>query len=119
MPAVDDAPDNPPPAPYPRAAPPDVLYHAVPADRLAAVLRDGLRPTNRPHVHLSRRPDHAQNALRQDLRPVVLRVDAAALHAVGGAFYASPKATWLVDAVPATFLAEVPREIPREGAKAG
>ena len=86
-----------------------MLYHAVPAARLDAVLRSGLAPTNRPHVHLARRADHAKNSLREELSPIVLAVDAAAMHAAGLAFYASPKGTWLVDGVPADFLTPASR----------
>ena len=115
---MDDSPDNATPTdqapPYPRSRPPAVLYHAVPADRLAAALRDGLAPTARRHVHLARRADHARNALRDEQRPVVLAIDAAAMHDAGHAFYASPKATWLVGFVPPAFLSEVSHE-GREG----
>ncbi len=90
--------------PYPRADPPAVLYHAVPADRVATVLADGLVPAGKPHVHLSRRPEHARNALRPEVGPTVLIVDAAAMSAAGHAFFCSPKATWLVGAVPRQYL---------------
>ena len=90
--------------PYPPAQPPAVLYHAISADRLTEVLRDGLVPAGRPHVHLSRRPEHARNAIREELEPVVLLVDTAAMHAAGFTFYASPKGTWLTGPVPARFL---------------
>ena len=100
----DAARDEPGPAPYPPAEPPARLYHAVSADRLAVVLADGLRPTGKPHVHLARQPVHARNAIRGELRPVVLAVDAAAMHAAGFTFYASPKGTWLTAHVPPRFL---------------
>lgn len=98
--------DNPRP-PYPAAEPPAVLYHAVPADRVEAALREGLQPTRRPHVHLSRRPDHAKSALKEENRPTVLQIDARAMHAAGHLFYVSPKATWLVDEVPAAFIRRI------------
>ena len=99
-------PDVPAP-PYPKAEPPAVLYHAVMPDDVAVALRDGLLPTGRPHVHLARRADHARNAIRDtDNASVVLAVDAAAMSRDGVAFYCSPKATWLVDAVPPRYLSE-------------
>ena len=76
-----------------------MLYHAVPAADVEAVLRDGLHPTRRPHVHLARKAEHARAALG-DGDGVVLAVDAAAMHAGGHGFFVSPKATWLVHAVP-------------------
>src|SRR5215207_1261409 len=36
------------------ADPPEVLFHGTPRENLAAILRDGLRPKTRHHVHLSR-----------------------------------------------------------------
>lgn len=96
-----DAGDETPEPPYPAAEPPGVLYHAVPADSVDAALREGLQPTRRPHVHLSRRADHARSALKEGERPVVLQVDAASMHAEGHRFHVSPKASWLVHRVPA------------------
>ena len=90
--------------PYPRAAPPDVLYHAVPAGAVETALREGLHPTRRPHVHLARKAEHARAALGLE-DGVVLAVNAAAMHAAGHGFFVSPKATWLVHAVPAEHLA--------------
>lgn len=100
MHAADEIPWTPVP-PYPAAEPPGVLYHAVPADRVETALREGLQPTGRPHVHLSRRADHARSALKEEERPVILQVDARSMHAEGHRFYVSPKATWLVHHVPA------------------
>ena len=91
-------------APYPSAEPPAVLYHAVSADRLEAALSQGLVPGGRPHVHLSRRPEHARKAIREEHHPVILRVDAAGMHAAGCRFFASPKGTWLTGTVPAGFI---------------
>jgi putative RNA 2'-phosphotransferase len=97
-----DVPDDP---PYPQAEPPEVLWHAVPVDRVGAVLRDGLTPDSRPHVHLARHPDHARAALRDDAGPAaVLRVEAGAMHAAGLAFFISPKTTWLTHEVPPAYL---------------
>lgn len=101
---------EPPEPPYPRAKPPAVLYHAVMPERLPDVLRHGLVPTGRPHVHLARRPEHARNAIRdtQDAA-TILRIDAAAMNDAGHGFYVSPKATWLVARVPPRFVSCVPR----------
>lgn len=101
------APDDLPQPPYPAAEPPAVLYHAVPADHLEQTLDKGLHPTRRPHVHLSRRPDHAKSALKEEDRPVVVEIDARSMHAAGHRFYASPKGTWLVHHVPAPSLRQM------------
>lgn len=89
------------PPPYPQATPPAVLYHAVTATRLEQAIATGLRPTGRPHVHLSFRPEHARNAVKSEDTPVLLRIDTAAMDTAGVAFFVSPKGTWLVESVPA------------------
>jgi putative RNA 2'-phosphotransferase len=94
----------------PAAEPPAVLYHGTASARLAAIRAEGLRPMKRHHVHLS--PD-AETARRVGARhgaPVVLRVDARAMHAAGHVFRRSENGVWLVDTVPPAFLAEGPGE---------
>jgi putative RNA 2'-phosphotransferase len=84
----------------PPATPPAVLYHGTVARFLAAIEREGLRPGRRQYVHLS--PDvmtaRAVGARRGE--PVILRVDAAALHADGQLFYQAANGVWLTDHVP-------------------
>jgi putative RNA 2'-phosphotransferase len=84
--------------------PPPVLWHGTVGRVLDAIRREGLRPMQRHHVHLS--PDR-QTATAVGARrgiPVVLRVDAAAMAAVGHVFRRSENHVWLVDAVPPEFL---------------
>ncbi len=82
------------------AAPPPVLWHGTSTRVLPAVLREGLRPMGRHHVHLSADPDTARRVGARHGRPVVLAVDAAGLHAAGHAFLRSENGVWLTDAVP-------------------
>ena len=63
-------------------------------------MRRGLLPTNRPHVHLTWRREHARSAVKDERSPVLLKIDAAAMHARGMKFYVSPKGSWLVARVP-------------------
>lgn len=89
----------------PAAAPPARLHHGTVARNLAGIRRDGLRAMARHAVHLS--PDH-ETAVRVGARrgdPVVLVVDAAAMHADGHEFRLSANGVWLVDRVPASYLA--------------
>ncbi|GAB3572846.1 RNA 2'-phosphotransferase [Hymenobacter daeguensis] len=88
------------------AVPPAVLYHGTAPAALPAIWREGLHKMKRHHVHLS--PD-AETARRVGARrgpPVILTVDAAAMHAVGAVFYESGNGVWLVDAVPPQYLGE-------------
>ncbi|TXS36844.1 RNA 2'-phosphotransferase [Streptomyces sp. OR43] len=88
----------------PPAEPPAYLYHGTVARSLDAIRGEGLRPMNRTHVHLS--PDRA-TATRVGARrgrPVVLSVDAGAMHRAGHVFYLSANGVWLSAAVPPEFL---------------
>ena len=85
---------------YPPAVPPRVLYHGTHPGALPAILASGLLPMGRRHVHLSA---DLPTALRVGARrgaPVVLAVDAAALHAAGHTFHEADNGVWLTDAVP-------------------
>jgi putative RNA 2'-phosphotransferase len=84
----------------PPAEPPAYLYHGTVARALDAIRTEGLRPMNRHHVHLS--PDR-ETAVRVGARrgtPVVLAVDAGAMHRAGHLFHLSANGVWLTDSVP-------------------
>jgi putative RNA 2'-phosphotransferase len=89
----------------PDATPPDVLYHGTVAKFLDAILREGLRPMNRHAVHLSATVDTARTVGARRGRPVILRVDAAAMAAAGHAFQVSANEVWLTTSVPPNYLA--------------
>lgn len=73
-----DLPDRPP------ASVPEVLYHGTAPGNLDAILDEGLRPMDRQAVHLSPDvPTAREVAQRRTDTPVILRVDAHALHADG------------------------------------
>jgi putative RNA 2'-phosphotransferase len=84
--------------------PPAELFHGTVERFLPAVLDQGLRRGNRHAVHLSADVDTARRVGRRRGRPVVLRVDAAALAADGATFTRSDNGVWLVDAVPPRYL---------------
>ena len=87
------------------SVPPDVLYHGTVARSLDAIRREGLRPMERQHVHLSPNVDNAAKVGQRRGQPVVLTIDAARLHADGGVFYLSVNGVWLTDAVPPAYIA--------------
>jgi putative RNA 2'-phosphotransferase len=88
----------------PVTEPPAVLYHGTVAAALPAITAEGLRPMNRHDVHLSATPETARRVGARRGRPVVLEVDAAALHAAGHEFRVSANGVWLTAAVPPTHL---------------
>jgi putative RNA 2'-phosphotransferase len=87
-------------------APPPVLYHGTAERSLSAVLADGVHRMGRHHVHLSADVETARRVGARHGRPVVLRVDARAMHAAGHRFYRSENDVWLVEAVPAAYLGQ-------------
>jgi putative RNA 2'-phosphotransferase len=89
-------------------APPDVLYHGTGAQTVQAILREGLVKMNRHHVHLSLDRETAHRVGGRHGRPVVLEVDAKAMHAAGHVFYCSDNGVWLTESVPPRFLTVAP-----------
>lgn len=85
-------------------APPAWLYHGTVAASLAGIRAEGLRPMRRQHVHLSPDRETATRVGARRGRPVVLSVDAGAMHAAGHVFWRSDNGVWLTDAVPVAFL---------------
>jgi putative RNA 2'-phosphotransferase len=89
---------------YRTGIPPDVLFHGTVERFLPAIMAEGLRPGNRHAVHLSPDVATASTVGGRRGRPVVLRVDAAAMVADGFLFTLSATGVWLTDAVPARYL---------------
>jgi putative RNA 2'-phosphotransferase len=89
---------------YPTETPPDVLFHGTVQRFLPAILAEGLRPGNRHAVHLSPDVATASAVGGRRGRPVVLRVDTAAMAAAGFPFTRSANGVWLTAAVPARYL---------------
>jgi putative RNA 2'-phosphotransferase len=84
--------------------PPPVLYHGTATRFLESIRRQGLRPGARTHVHLSRDEATARNVGRRHGAPVVLTVDAKAMHEAGHEFTCSENGVWLTREVPAEYL---------------
>ncbi len=85
-------------------APPPVLFHGTSATRVDGILAEGLRRMSRHHVHLSADAATARRVGARHGRPVVLEVDAAAMHDDGLAFVRSDNGVWLTGEVPPRYL---------------
>jgi len=86
------------------ATPPDVLYHGTGARTVAAIMQTGLCKMSRHHVHLSKDIAIARAVGARHGKPVVLIIDAAAMHQAGYTFYCSDNGVWLVDSVPPEYI---------------
>jgi putative RNA 2'-phosphotransferase len=89
----------------PVATPPDTLFHGTVAAHLDDIMRDGLRPMSRHDVHLSPDRETARRVGARRGRPLILTVDAKAMHADGHEFRLSANGVWLTQHVPARYLA--------------
>jgi putative RNA 2'-phosphotransferase len=85
---------------YEASAPPAELFHGTHPGAVAAILREGLRPMRRHHVHLSRDVETARVVGARRGAPVIFRVDAGGLAADGAEFFRATNGVWLTDAVP-------------------
>ncbi|GAA4963787.1 RNA 2'-phosphotransferase [Streptomyces caelestis] len=86
------------------ATPPPYLYHGTVARNLEAIRTEGLRSMDRHDVHLSADRETATRVGARRGRPVVLSVDAAAMHRDGHVFRVSANGVWLTRAVPSGYL---------------
>jgi putative RNA 2'-phosphotransferase len=85
---------------YAPERPPAELFHGTVERFLPAILAEGLRSGTRHAVHLSPDVETATRVGGRRGRPVVLRVDAAAMAVEGATFTRSANGVWLVGAVP-------------------
>jgi putative RNA 2'-phosphotransferase len=93
-------------------APPATLYHGTPRANVESIMRDGLRPGSRHHVHLSPDTDTATRVGgRRSPDVAVLTVDTAAMAEAGHVFYRSANGVWLTDAVPPAFITPTGSEL--------
>jgi putative RNA 2'-phosphotransferase len=84
--------------------PPGVLFHGTATRFLDSILKNGLKPGSRQHVHLS--PDEA-TAIKVGQRhgkPVVLQIDSSSMQADGHVFYRSENNVWLTLHVPIKYI---------------
>lgn len=88
----------------PVSAPPDRLYHGTIDRSVGTIRREGLRAMKRHDVHLSPDVETARKVGARRGKPVILKVDAAAMAAAGHEFRVSANGVWLVPEVPPEFI---------------
>ena len=84
--------------------PPTTLFHGTATRFIEAIRIEGLKRMSRQHVHLSSTTQTARKVGQRHGKPVILRVDAEAMHGDGYAFYRSENGVWLTDHVPSKYL---------------
>ena len=87
-----------------QVTPPPVLFHGTTRGSMQKIMKIGLLPMQRHHVHLS--PDVATAAAVGGRRgpPVILVIDAFRMHKDAHQFFLSENGVWLVETVPARYL---------------
>lgn len=90
---------------YEETPPPEELFHGTAKHFMEPIQAEGLKKMSRHHVHLSADRDTAIKVGQRHGKPLVLIVQAGAMHRAGHKFYRSTNGVWLADHVPANFLA--------------
>lgn len=84
--------------------PPTVLFHGTAVKNIAGIRQQGLQKMERHHVHLSALKETALQVGQRHGKPVLLVIQALAMHEKGHAFYLSNNGVWLTDQVPTAFI---------------
>ena len=86
------------------AEPPAVLYHGTVEKHLPSIRGQGLHGVSRHYVHLSADEETAVKVGARHGKPVVLRIDTAAMTAAGHKFYLADNGVWLTESVPPQYI---------------
>lgn len=84
--------------------PPVVLYHGSATKNEKSILKRGIVPYKRHHVHLSADYDTALEVGARHGSPIVFIVDTRRMMSAGFKFMQSPNGVWLCDHVPAEYI---------------
>ena len=84
--------------------PPVVLYHGTTANALPIIMKHGLLPMSRHHVHLSHTVETAKSVAARRKGGIILQVDCKLMVEKDFTFFLSDNGVWLIDKVPAEFL---------------
>ena len=92
--------------------PPAVLYHGTTGEAYEKILASGhISRMKRHGVHLQPVEEKAwQSARRWHKEPVVLKIDAARMHAEGAVFGMADNGVWCTEQVPVGYILELLRE---------
>ena len=80
--------------------PPEVLYHGTVKRFLPSIQENGIVKGERQHVHLSGDSETATKVGSRRGKPIILKIDTAAMVKKGHQFFLSENGVWLTDHVP-------------------
>jgi putative RNA 2'-phosphotransferase len=86
------------------AVPPPQLFHGTAQKNLDSIKKQGLIKGRRHHVHLSADRQTAKNVGARYGKPIIISINAAAMHRDNFLFFQSENGVWLTEAVPALYL---------------
>ncbi len=89
---------------WPVVEPPELLFHGTVERFVGSILKRGLLPGARHHVHLSSTTESALAVGARRGQPILLQVAASKMAADGFTFRLSSNGVWLADRVPPTYL---------------
>ena len=89
---------------YLEKVPPAFLYHGTASRFLESILKEGLKPGERRHVHLSENIETATAVGQRYGKPVVLKIEALRMHQQGFKFYQADNDVWLTTSVAPEFI---------------
>lgn len=84
--------------------PPAVLFHGTATRFLDSIKKEGLKPGQRHHVHLSADATTAKAVGQRYGKPVILKVDSGNMSKQGYVFFLSDNNVWLTEQVPEQFI---------------
>ncbi len=82
----------------------EILYHGTVEKFVGQIKINGLKKMQRTHVHLSKDLETALKVGSRRGKPLILKINAAKMHADGFAFYLSKNGVWLCDEVPVNYI---------------
>lgn len=93
---------------FKKAVPPVLLYHGTSRKSMGLILKQGLKPMGRHHVHLTADLDTARSVGgRRCGATVLFEINTKSMVADGQEFYLSDNNIWLVHTVQSKYLKEV------------
>ena len=84
--------------------PPKILYHGTVDRYIESIMRKGLEPQSRNHVHLSETEETAFDVGERRGDSIIFKIFAGAMYRDGYHFFQSANGVWLVQHVPNKYL---------------